>query len=277
MSRSSRWTIPGRFSPPTVESVSKWNWRALTSVPVQFPLAGWVTRPGGLFDDGEGVVLVDDRRAGCPRGRAGSSASSGSQTRICVPLADLVRRLGRLAVDQDGAGVDDLLDHAPRVVRIAARQVRVDPLAHHPGLDDELGGGRRTARAAWDRSRGPDGRARTSGGPRRIEARRAGGSALGRLGLVGAADGSFGRLGLRAGRGRGRASRAWRVDGRGRRGGGRGRGGGGARSVGGVRPGGTGVSRRAMAGIELEAGEPASRRRQAVEAGRAGGVAAGGL
>ena len=76
-------------------------------------------------------------------GTGASSASSGSQTRIWSPSADLVRRLGRLAVDQDGVGVDDLLDHAPRVVGVPARQVRVDPLAHHPGLDDELGGSAR--------------------------------------------------------------------------------------------------------------------------------------
>src|SRR3712207_7559572 len=33
-----------------------------------------------------------------------------------------------------------LFRSAPRVVRVAARQVRVDPLARHPGLDLEVGG-----------------------------------------------------------------------------------------------------------------------------------------
>ena len=41
--------MPGRFTPPMPERLSpQWAMSALTSVPVQFPAAGWTTSPAGL-------------------------------------------------------------------------------------------------------------------------------------------------------------------------------------------------------------------------------------
>ena len=50
VSRSIRWTMPGRSSPPMPERESpQWWSRALTSVPSGWPGAGWTTSPLGLF------------------------------------------------------------------------------------------------------------------------------------------------------------------------------------------------------------------------------------
>ena len=46
--RSSRWTMPGRFSPPMPLRSSTWCSSALTSVPLAWPAAGWTTIPAGL-------------------------------------------------------------------------------------------------------------------------------------------------------------------------------------------------------------------------------------
>ena len=115
--------------------------------PAPVPSAGVGDQAGRLVHDGEQVILVDDPDRDV-LGLERAVAEVGEPDADLVPLADPVRRLGRLAVDQDGPGVDDLLDHAPGEVQIPSRQVRVDPLAHHPGLDDELGRGRWTTRGA---------------------------------------------------------------------------------------------------------------------------------
>ena len=59
---SSRWTMPGRFSPPMPLRSSTWWSSALTSVPLACPAAGWTTMPAGLSTTIRSLVLVDDRQ-----------------------------------------------------------------------------------------------------------------------------------------------------------------------------------------------------------------------
>jgi hypothetical protein len=49
VSLSSRWTMPGRATPPMPDRLApQWNSRALTRVPVSQPGAGWAAMPAGL-------------------------------------------------------------------------------------------------------------------------------------------------------------------------------------------------------------------------------------
>ena len=60
--RSSRCTMPGRFSPPMPLRSSTWWSSALTSVPLACPAAGCTTMPAGLSTTIEIAILVDDRQ-----------------------------------------------------------------------------------------------------------------------------------------------------------------------------------------------------------------------
>ena len=68
--------MPGRATPPIPESVSpQWAINALTSVPWRVAGAGMHDEAGGLVDDDERVVLIEDverdllafERRGCHR------------------------------------------------------------------------------------------------------------------------------------------------------------------------------------------------------------------
>ena len=91
--RSSRCTMPGRFSPPMPLRSSTWWSSALTSVPPAWPAAGCTTIPAGLFDDDEVAVLVDDverkilRPAVAPRTGSGSVDARS----LCRRVTALVR------------------------------------------------------------------------------------------------------------------------------------------------------------------------------------------
>ena len=90
MSRSSRWTMPGRAMPAIEPYVPGRASRAFTSVPRQWPGAGMDDQPRGLVDDQHIGVLVGgdhrDRRVGL----------------------QVVRRLGLGDIeDDDGVAVDD--------------------------------------------------------------------------------------------------------------------------------------------------------------------------
>ncbi len=86
VSLSRRWTMPGRSgsSPPPRSSPS-----TSTSVSPRCPGAAWTTRPGGLVDDGQVIVAMDDLRplaasAGATLGvpsalSSGSGAGEGDQ------------------------------------------------------------------------------------------------------------------------------------------------------------------------------------------------------
>ena len=83
---ASRWTMPGRFSPPATLKVGpKWNCSSPTSVPDQWPRAGWTTMPGGLF-----TTTTCRPRRGFPAG-CFPAADSGGATRAAGS-----RRAGQL-------------------------------------------------------------------------------------------------------------------------------------------------------------------------------------
>ena len=65
--------MPGRATPPMPERLApQWAMSALTSVPVDVAGARMHDEAGGLVDDDDGVVLVDDVERDCLRLRLGA-------------------------------------------------------------------------------------------------------------------------------------------------------------------------------------------------------------
>ena len=74
MSRSIRWTMPGRNAPPMPERLSpQWWSRALTRVPSGWPGAGWTTSPLGLF-----TTITSPSSYTTSRGMSSGAASMGA-------------------------------------------------------------------------------------------------------------------------------------------------------------------------------------------------------
>ncbi len=100
-------------------------------------LGGVSHHAGGLVNHGQSVVFVEDLDRDV-LGFGGRVRQLGQPHAYDIPGADPIGRLDGPPVDEDRVGVDDLLDHAPGVVGVTTREVRVDPLAVRPGLDVEF-------------------------------------------------------------------------------------------------------------------------------------------
>ncbi len=120
--------MPGRITPPMPDSVSpQWAISALTSVPVWWPAAGCTTRPVGLVDDDDLVVLMQDRqrnRLAFGFGRLGRRHRDGEHFARFHLVAGIV---DRAAARGDGAIQDQRLQPGARQFGEPRRQHAVEP------------------------------------------------------------------------------------------------------------------------------------------------------
>ena len=139
VSLSSRCTMPGRLTPPMPDRLApQWAIRALTSVPVSWPAAGCTTRPFGLVDDDDVVILEHDiERDIFARGLGGDRFRHVDCDRIA--LLDMISGVAEGgAPGGDGTGQDQRLQPRARQLRPADREHAVEPDRALVAGDDDL-------------------------------------------------------------------------------------------------------------------------------------------
>ena len=135
--RSSRWTMPGRSSPPMPLRSSMWCRSALTSVPEGCPAPGCTTMPAGLS-----MTATSSSWYSTSMGRSSAPAcdgtASGSRTSTRSPSLKSGVGLGRPRAERHQAIGDELLDLRAGVRLQHRDQEAVEPLPHVLGAGDEL-------------------------------------------------------------------------------------------------------------------------------------------
>ena len=138
VSRSSRWTIPGRSaSPPPSRSPS-----TSTSVGPRCPGAGWTTRPGRLVDHREPLVAVDDPRL-VAHGSVGLAAAPAPATASAITttpsgdrdVGEVERRPQRRVEEVGDRAVAQPVDEVAE--RAAGQQPDPEPQPGRVGVEGE--------------------------------------------------------------------------------------------------------------------------------------------
>ncbi len=128
MSRSSRWTIPGRSSPADARQVAHVVEERVHERSGSVAGRRVDHEPRGLVDRENVLVLVENRE----RNRLGLDRCDARLRDVDLDLlagADHVRALGRHARKPDGALSDQLLDPGPGEVRAGGHEEEVEPRA----------------------------------------------------------------------------------------------------------------------------------------------------
>ena len=137
VSRSSRWTMPGRVGPPRWLIVPKWWASAPASVPSQCPFAGWTIIPAGFVHDDDRVVLVQDvERDVLRHGPFARHVELRAPRRHC-PRAACSDGLHARIVHANVPGFDRPLQRGPAERRQPLGKKHVEPLAGRFGRNRE--------------------------------------------------------------------------------------------------------------------------------------------
>ena len=133
VSRSRRWTIPGRSSSPPVGAGERERLRERAA---GVPGRRMHDDTGRLVDDEEMLVLVRDRRARAARRRAPRQPAGGSIA-ISSPPASLWLLPRDCPVDEHGTRFEQPLGRAARADLRQPGEIAVEPLARGLRRDDE--------------------------------------------------------------------------------------------------------------------------------------------